>query len=102
MSGEQDELTFNTDSKPELYRFTPTRMGKIHAARIENSPRLQRLAAFLADGQWHSTREIVHGAEVMAVNSAISELRANGIEVECRAAETMHRRGVYEYRKKIV
>lgn len=79
--------------------FTPTKMGKIHAAKLEHSPSPQRLNAFLNDGQWHSTREIVHGAEIMAVNSAASELRANGVNIECRAAETMHRKGVYEYRK---
>ena len=56
----------------------------MHAARLENSARLQRLRSFLADGLWHSTREIVHGAEVMAVNSAVSELRENGFTVECK------------------
>ena len=66
----------------------------LHAARIEHSPRLQRVMALLNDGQWHGTRAIVHAAEVMAVNSAISELRANRVDVECRCVG----RGLYEYR----
>jgi len=76
--------------------FAPVRMGKLHAARLENSPRLQRLNDFLSDGQWRSTREIIYGAEIMAVNSAVSELRANGIEIECKPGG---RHGIYNYRK---
>ena len=53
-------------------------------AKLETSPRLQRVAALLAGGQWHTTMGIVHGAQVMAVNSAIAELRANGLAIECK------------------
>lgn len=56
----------------------------IKAANLATSPRLQRVAAFLADGQWHTTLEIVMGASVCAVNSCVAELRANGIPVTCR------------------
>ena len=66
----------------------------MNAARLSESARLQRVLALLNDGAWHGTREIVMAAEVMAVNSAISELRANQVEVECRCAG----RGRYEYR----
>lgn len=38
----------------------------IHAAKIDKSARLQRVDRFLSDGLWHSTREIVEGAFVMA------------------------------------
>ena len=69
------------------------RMGKIHAARIETSARLQRVLALLECGGRYSTRDIVMQAEVMAVNSAISELRANGIKVESECVG----RGRYEY-----
>lgn len=56
----------------------------MRAAKLANSERLQRLVNFLSDGSWHSTLEIVHGAKVCAVNSAISELRdpINGLEID--------------------
>jgi len=49
----------------------------MNAARIATSPRLQRVDQFLSDGLWHSTREIIQGAQVCAVNSCIAELRQN-------------------------
>jgi biotin operon repressor len=70
-------------------------MTMMHAARIENSPRLQRVNAALADGQWHSTRDLMMAANVCAVNSCIAELRGNGIAIETRCAG----RGRYEYRR---
>lgn len=71
------------------------RMGRLHAARLDHSPRLQRVARYLAGGDWRSTRDIVAGADVCAVNSAIAELRANGLSVETRCAGA----GRYEYRR---
>lgn len=68
----------------------------MHYARIDRSPRLQRAMRLLSDGQWHTTRDIVMGAEVMAVNSAMSELRRNGLHIECELDSG--RRGVYRYR----
>jgi len=56
----------------------------MHAAKLEVSPRLQRVANLLGDGEEHSTREIVHKCNVCAVNSAVSELRANGLNIVCR------------------
>ena len=56
----------------------------MHAARMNRSPRLQRVHALLADGRWHSTREIMAGAHVCAVNSCVAELRVNGLSIECR------------------
>ncbi|WP_210879197.1 helix-turn-helix domain-containing protein [Roseovarius autotrophicus] len=47
------------------------------------SPRLQRVLAVLRDGRPHTTREIVRRAHVVAVNSCIAELRANGAEILC-------------------
>lgn len=55
----------------------------MHAARIEASERLQRVAALLADGRARTTLEIVAHAGVCAVNSCIAELRANGYPVRC-------------------
>ncbi len=56
----------------------------MRAARIDRSPRLQRAHALLSDGRERSTLEIITGAGVCAVNSVISELRANGYYIECR------------------
>ena len=50
----------------------------LHAARLTQSPRLQRVADLLADGREHTTMEIVQAAQVCAVNSIVAELRANG------------------------
>ena len=66
----------------------------MHYARLDKSERLQRVDAYLEDGRERSTREIVHGADVCAVNSIIAELRANGREIVSR------REGrVYYYRR---
>lgn len=56
----------------------------MHAARIDHSPRLQRVVDLLADGREHSTMEIIDAARVCAVNSVIAELRVNGIHIVCR------------------
>ncbi len=56
----------------------------MHAARLDHSPRLQRVADLLADGREYSTREISRQADVYAVNSIVAELRANGLEILCR------------------
>jgi len=56
----------------------------MHNARIERSKRLQRVDNLLADGQEYSTMDIVKKASVCAVNSIVSELRANGRAIACR------------------
>jgi hypothetical protein len=50
----------------------------MHAAKLKNSPRLQRVDKFLSDLRPHTTRDIIRGADVCAVNSCVAELRANG------------------------
>ena len=52
-------------------------------ARLESSPRLQRLAEALADGREHSTLDLALRAGICAVNSAIAELRNNGYDIDC-------------------
>ncbi len=56
------------------------------AARLDTSPRLQRVYECLLDGGWHSTRDIVRRADVCAVNSCVAELRdpRSGFEIETR------------------
>lgn len=56
----------------------------MNAARIEKSERLKRVDALLADGRSHSTLDIILEAGVCAVNSIISELRANGRAISCQ------------------
>ena len=55
----------------------------MHSARLEKSKRLQRVDALLLSGYSYTTREIIESARVCAVNSIISELRANGREIVC-------------------
>jgi hypothetical protein len=65
----------------------------MRAAKLDRSARLQRVQELLNTGQEYSTMEIVLQANVMAVNSAIAELRENGVDIHC------HRRGDYWYYK---
>lgn len=66
-----------------------------HYARLENSRRLQVVLAYLADGQPHSTFEIIMATGQCAINSIISELRMNGCDITCTAVAGQ--RGVYHY-----
>lgn len=56
----------------------------MHYARIEKSERLKRVKELLQDGRCHSTLNIVQNARVCAVNSCVSELRANGCDIDCQ------------------
>ena len=56
----------------------------MNAASLHRSDRLRRVHAVLSDGQEHSTLDLVLEAGVCAVNSIVSELRANGVAVACR------------------
>lgn len=64
-----------------------------HAAKIETSERLQRVLAILKDGEWHGSFDLMNQTKLVAIGSAISELRANGYEVESRCIG----QGRYEY-----
>lgn len=67
----------------------------MHSASLK-SPRLQRVLDFLRIRglQGATTREIVVGAEVCAVNSCIAELRDCGINIDCDMEGT----GRFRYR----
>lgn len=61
-------------------------------AKLEKSPRLQRVLALLQDGGKHTTRDIVINADVMAVPACVAELREQGYRIDC------NRKGkVWEY-----
>lgn len=67
-------------------------------ASIRRSPRLQRVHDLLQDGLIYSTRQVMIFANVCAVNSCISELRANGAEIECLTAKGREGGKVWTYR----
>lgn len=66
----------------------------MHSARLETSERLKRVLAVLAPGTPKTTRQIVREAHVCAVDSIISELRANGFRIECEHVK----KGRFRYR----
>ena len=70
----------------------------VNAARLERSSRLRRVCELLCDGREYSTLEIVEGARVCAVNSIVSELRANGLIIKCRQAVASHGERIWLYR----
>ena len=70
-------------------------MSRMHAAKLENSPRLQRVLSFLRRSRKPTTMEIVDACRVCAVNSIIAELKANGFDIVCTAVKGQ--RGVYQY-----
>lgn len=70
-------------------------MTRMHAASIDDSPRLQKVRDFLRRNGAATTLEIIKGCEVCAVNSIIAELRANGFTIRCDAVKGQ--RGVYRY-----
>ena len=68
-------------------------MGRIHAAT-----RLTRVLRVLRDGRPHTTRELIKQAEVCAVNTCVSEMRALGYVIECRSqGHDGHGAHVYAY-----
>jgi len=60
-----------------------TAPGTIHYAKYEESPRLQRVLAYMLHGQPRTGREIINGADVNNVSVAACELRLNGFDLEC-------------------
>jgi len=74
--------------------FAPVRLGKIHAAKLERSPRLQRFLAVLSQHpEGISTLDLQHRAGVCNAHSCASEVRANGIGVT-----VWQERGIYFYK----
>ena len=70
----------------------------MHAAVLEKSPRLQRVHDLLKDGEERSTMDISLNAEVLAVSAAVSELRAQGAEIECRQDRSASGTRIWLYR----
>lgn len=55
-----------------------------HFAKLENSPRLQRVLKALQEGGWLSTFEVTSKGRTPAAAAAINELRHNGLKIERR------------------
>ena len=75
-------------------------MGRIHFARLEHSPRLQRIKAFLerCGSSGATGLEIATECRVLNPATYISELRFNGLDIECRyERDTVQGRRVYRY-----
>ena len=68
----------------------------MHAAKLEDSPRLQKVLKNLRFHGPMTTMEIMQKCSVCAVNSIIAELRENGFTIDCTAVKGQ--RGVYQYR----
>lgn len=64
----------------------------MHFARLESSDRLQRVLRVLETGP-KTTLQIIQEAGVCAVNSIVSELRANKYNILCQCV----RKGVFKY-----
>lgn len=64
----------------------------MHSATIDTSDRLMRVYNCLQSGP-KTTMEIIREAEVCAVNSIVSELRANGIKITCQCLS----KGIFQY-----
>ena len=73
----------------------------MHAARIENSERLQAVLAVLSRGGRWSTRDLVEATGRYAINSIVAELRENGFRIECKPGteiENGRKKKVWRYR----
>ena len=67
-------------------------------AKIENSERLQAVKAVLADGQWHTTRDIMLGANTVSPAACVAELRSNGLTVLSQCTRQPNGRNLWQYR----
>lgn len=57
--------------------------SKSKVRRLETSPQLQRLLLFLSNGKSRTSREIQIHTDICDLQSAMYELRQNGIDVVC-------------------
>lgn len=54
----------------------------IHYAKLDNSPRLQALLAYLSDGKPHSVFSIQRETGSMCPHTDVDELRHNGLDIQ--------------------
>ena len=71
----------------------------MNQANIKTSQRLRRaLAALKAAPEGLTTRQLIQRAKVCAVNSVASELRANGIRVDCLNEGRRNGSSIFRYK----
>ena len=73
----------------------------IHYAKLEKSPRLQRMLDFLRERghRGATTREIIECADICAVGTSADELRCNGFNVTCDfEGQTISKSKIFRYR----
>ncbi len=73
------------------------RPSGIHSANIESSGRLQRVLGMLKDGNPHTKRDIRLRTGSECVATCISELRANGYNIECKFVGFINGAKIYSY-----
>jgi hypothetical protein len=56
----------------------------MHSAKLDSSIRLQRVLKVLQRGGKWTTRDIIRKARVCAVSACVSEIRDQGIQIECQ------------------
>ena len=72
---------------------------KRHMRQLGN-PKLKRLLEALSARvgsapAWKSTRDLVQETGILAINSAVSELRGHGLKIECQRVEEPDGRRFY-------
>lgn len=71
--------------------------GKMHAANVARSKRLQTFIKCLESGP-KTTREIIRETGLCAINSIAAECKANGVNIKCHYRGTTPDGGrVFEY-----
>ncbi len=70
----------------------------MHSARLDRSPRLQRLLAALKTRDELTSMELLVEARIVGLSAAVSELRANGAIVDCRQTTRAGGEPVWLYR----
>lgn len=65
-------------------------------ARLEQSPRLQTIYAALKTGP-KTTRDLIIETGYCAINSAIAEMRAQGINITCKMVGRTKGSSIYLY-----
>ena len=80
--------------------MTLTSSCLFHAAKVDHSPRLQRLIRYLqGSGRRGATsRELMQACSLVAVSTCIAELRWQGIQVETTYEGERGGRKIYRYR----
>jgi len=59
----------------------------MNAAQLKNSPRLRRILTTLLDGHWVTSWALSQLHHRCAISTDISELRANGVTIDCKRVE---------------